>query len=76
MGRVVQRVLVISGAYEGLIDTIEENARAIAEVQDTSVFIFPEGVHDDLIREFGAGKGREGDDYKLIASWVAKTLEL
>jgi acetyl esterase/lipase len=77
MGRVARRVLVIAGEYEGLIDTIEESARAIAEeVQDTTVFVLPEGVHDDLIQEFGAGKGREGDDYRLIVPWVAKTLEL
>jgi acetyl esterase/lipase len=77
MGRMARRVLVIAGEYEGLIDTIEETARAIAEeVQDTTVFVFPEGVHDDLIQEFGAGKGQEGDDYRLIVPWVAKTLEL
>ena len=77
MGRVARRVLVISGEYEGLLDTIEETARAIAEeVEDTTVFVLPEGVHDDLIVAFGAGEGREGEDYRLIVSWVAKTLEL
>jgi hypothetical protein len=73
MGRVARRV---AGEYEGLIDTIEESARAIAEeVQDTMVFVLPEGVHDDVIQEFVAGKGGEGDDYRLIVSWVAKSLE-
>ena len=77
MDRVVRRVLVIAGEYEGLLDTIEETAHAIAEeVQDTTVFVLPEGVHDDLIQAFGAGEGPEGEDYKLIVSWVAKTLEL
>ena len=77
MGRVVRRVLVVAGEYEGLIDTIEETAHAIAEeVQDTTVFVLPGGVHDDLIQEFGAGDGREGDDYRLIVSWVKKTIEL
>ena len=77
MGRVARRVLVIAGEYEGLLDTIEETARAIAkEVQDTTVFVLPEGVHDDLIVAFGAGEGREGEDYRLIVSWAAKTLEL
>jgi acetyl esterase/lipase len=74
---VARRVLVIAGEYERLIDTIEETARAIAEeVQDTTVFVLPEGVHDDLIQEFGAGQGRKGDDYRLIVSWVEKSLEL
>jgi len=77
MGRIARRVLVIAGEYEGLLDTIEETARAIAEeVQDTTVFVLPEGVHDDVIQAFGAGEGREGEDYKLIVSWVAKSLEL
>ncbi|KAF8269037.1 alpha/beta-hydrolase [Lactarius quietus] len=77
MGRVARRVLVIAGEYEGLIDTIEETASVIAkEVRDTTVFVLPEGVHDDLIQAFGAGEGREGEDYKLIVSWAAKTLEL
>ena len=76
-GCVVRRVLVVAGEYEGLIDTIEETTHAIAEeVRETTVFVLPEGVHDDLIREFGAGEGREGDDYRLIVLWVARTLEL
>ena len=76
MGRVAGRVLVVSGEYEGLLDTIEETAKAIAEeVQDTTVFVLPGGVHDDLISAFGAGEGRDGEDYRLIVSWVEKTLE-
>jgi acetyl esterase/lipase len=76
MGRVAGRVLVVAGEYEGLLDTIEETAKAIAEeVQDTTVFVLPGGVHDDLISAFGAGEGREGEDYRLIVSWVAKTLD-
>ncbi|KAH9071479.1 alpha/beta-hydrolase [Lactarius deliciosus] len=77
LGRVVERVLVVAGEHEALLDPTEETARAIAgEVQDTTVFVLPGGVHDDLISAFGAGEGRDGEDYKLILSWVAKTLEL
>ncbi|KAI9457998.1 Alpha/Beta hydrolase protein [Lactarius psammicola] len=77
LASVARRVLVIAGEHEGLIDSIEATARGIAEeVQDTTVFILPGGVHDDLISAFGAGEGREGEDYRLIVSWVAKTLEL
>jgi len=76
MGRVAGRVLVVAGEYEGLLDTIEETVRAIAEeVQDTTMFVLPGGVHDDLIMAFGAGEGREGEDYRLIVSWVGKTFE-
>lgn len=76
MGSVAGSVLVVAGEYEGLLDTIEETARAIAEeVQDTTVFVLPGGVHDDFLSAFGAGEGREGEDYRLIVSWVEKTLE-
>lgn len=77
LGSVVARVLVVAGEYEALVDPIEATARAIAEgVQDTTVFVLPGGVHDDLISAFGAGEGREGEDYRLVVSWVAKTLVL
>jgi len=77
LGHVAARVLVIAGEHEALLDPIEATAKAIAEgVQDTTVFILPRGVHDDLISAFGAGEGREGEDYRLIVSWVEKTLEL
>ncbi|KAI9447590.1 alpha/beta-hydrolase [Lactarius indigo] len=77
LGRVAERVLVVAGEHEALLDPIEETARVIAEeVQDTMVFVLPRGVHDDLISAFGAGEGREGEDYRLVVSWVAKTLEL
>jgi len=51
------RVLVIGGEYEGLMDTIEETARAIArEMREATVFVSREGVHDDLILAFEAGE--------------------
>ncbi|KAI9447585.1 hypothetical protein H4582DRAFT_2137212 [Lactarius indigo] len=77
LGRVTEPVLVVAGEHEALLDRIEETARVIAEeVQDTTVFILPRGVHDDLISAFGVGEGREGEAYRLVVSWVAKTLEL
>jgi len=75
---VAARVLVVAGEHEGLLsllDLTEVTARAITEeVQDATVFILPGGVHGDLISAFGTGEGREGEDYRLIVSWVAKAL--
>ncbi|KAI9457986.1 hypothetical protein BJY52DRAFT_446856 [Lactarius psammicola] len=49
--------LMVAGEHEGLLDSIEAAARAVAEeTQVTTVFILPGGVHDDLILTFGAGE--------------------
>jgi acetyl esterase/lipase len=76
--RVFARVLVTGGEHEGLIDPIQASAVAIAEdgVSDTTVFVLPGGVHEDFIEAFGSGEGVEGDDYKLVVSWVSETLKL
>jgi len=65
------------GAVRALIDPIEATVEVIAkEVQDTTVFVLPGGMHDDLILAFGAGEGKEGEDYRVIVSWMANTLDL
>jgi len=77
LGRIFPRVLVTGGEHEGLIDPILTTAAAISEeVQDTTLFVLPGGVHEDLIEAFWLGEGGRGDDYKLIVSWVSKTLQL
>jgi hypothetical protein len=53
LGRIFPRVLVIGGETEELIDPILTTAAAISEeVQDTTVFVSPGGVHEDLIEAF------------------------
>jgi hypothetical protein len=70
-------VLVTGGEHEGPIDPILTTAAAISEeVQDTTVFVLPGGVHEDFIEAFWSGEGGRGDDYKLVVSWVSKTLKL
>jgi acetyl esterase/lipase len=77
LGRIFPRVLVTGGEHEGLIDPILTTAAAISEeVQDTTVFVLPGGVHEDLIDAFWLGEGGRGDDYKIVVSWVSKTLQL
>ena len=76
-GRVFPRVLVTAGEHEALIDQIHPTAAVIAEeVKDTTVFVLPGGVHEDLIEAFGSGEGGRGDDYKLVVSWLSTTLNL
>jgi acetyl esterase/lipase len=76
-GRVFSRVLVTAGEHEMPIDQIQAIAAVITEEeQDTSVFVLPGGVHDDFIDAFASGEGGRGDDYKLVVSWVSKTLNL
>lgn len=77
LGRIFPRVLVTGGEHEGLIDPILTTAAAISEeVQDTTVFVLPGGVHEDLIVAFGSGEGGRGADYNAVVSWVSKTLKL
>jgi acetyl esterase/lipase len=77
LGRVFPRVLITAGEYEGSIDQIEKTAAAIAEeVQDTTVFVLPGGVHEDFIDAFATGEGGRGDDYKLVVSWLSTNLKL
>jgi len=58
LGRIFPRVLVTGGEHEGLIDPILTTAAAISEeVQDTTVFVLPGGVHEDLIRRVKVGEG-------------------
>ena len=76
-GRVFPRVLVTAGEYEMPLDQIQASAAAISEeVQDTTVFVLPGGVHEDFIDAFASGEGGRGDDYKLVVSWLSKTLGL
>jgi acetyl esterase/lipase len=77
LGRVFPRVLITAGEFEGCVDHIEKTAAAIAgEVQDTTVFVMPGGVHEDFIDAFATGEGDRGDDYKLVVSWVSASLKL
>jgi acetyl esterase/lipase len=77
LGSVFSRVLVTGGEHEGPIDPILTTAAAISEeVRDTTMFVLPGGVHDDLIEAFSSGEGGRGDDYKLLASWASKTFNL
>jgi acetyl esterase/lipase len=77
LGRVFPRVLITAGEYEGSVDQIEKTAAAIAEeVNDTTVFVLPGGVHEDFIDAFASGEGGRGDDYKLVVSWLSASLKL
>ncbi|KAI0265803.1 Alpha/Beta hydrolase protein [Gloeopeniophorella convolvens] len=77
LDRVFGRVLVTAGEHEGPIDHIQELSTTIsAHVKDTTVFVLPGGVHEDLIVGFGVGEGQDGDDYKLAVSWISETLKL
>jgi hypothetical protein len=52
-------------------------AAVIAEqVQDTTVFILPGGVHEDFIDAYASGEGERGDDYKIVVSWLSASLKL
>ena len=76
-GGVFSRVLVTAGEHEMPIDQIQASAAVIAEeVQDTTMFVLPGGVHDDFIDAFASGEGGRGDDYKLVVSWLSKILNL
>jgi len=75
--RVFLQVLVTAGEYEMPLDHIEVSAAAISEeVQDTTVFVLPGGVHKDFMNAFASGEGGRGDDYKLVVSWLSETLNL
>jgi len=77
LGRVFPRVLVTAGEHKMPLDQIQACATAISkEVQDTTVFVLPGGVHEDFIDAFASGEGGRGDDYKLVVSWLSKTLGL
>jgi acetyl esterase/lipase len=77
LGRVFPHVLVTAGEYEMPLDQIQSCATAISEeVQDTTVFVLPGGVHEDFIDAFAAGEGGRGDDYKRVVSWLSKALNL
>jgi acetyl esterase/lipase len=77
LGRVFPRVLITAGEHEGLVDQIQRMAAVIAEqVQDTTVFILPGGVHEDFIDAYASGEGERGDDYKIVVSWLSASLKL
>jgi acetyl esterase/lipase len=77
LGRISSRVLVTGGEHEGFIDPILNTAAVISEeVQDTTVFVLPGGVHEDLIEAFSSGEGGRGADYNAVVLWVSKTLKL
>jgi acetyl esterase/lipase len=77
LGRVFPRILITAGEHEGLIDQIRPASEAISEeVRDTTVFVLPGGMHGDFIEAFSSGEGERGDDYKLVVSWLLKTLKL
>jgi len=77
LGRVFPRVLITAGEHEGLVDQIQRMAAVIAEqVQDTTVFILPGGVHEDFIDAYASGEGERGDDYKVVVSWLSASLRL
>jgi hypothetical protein len=46
------------------------------EVKDTTVFVLPGGVHENLIEAFASGEGERGDDYKLVVLWLSASLKL
>jgi acetyl esterase/lipase len=77
LGRVFPRVLITAGEYEGIVDPIQRTGAAIAEeVEDTTVFVLPGGVHVDFVEAFASGEGESGDDYKLVVSWLSASLKL
>jgi acetyl esterase/lipase len=77
LGRVFPRVLITAGEYECIVDSIQRTGAVVAEeVKDTKVFVLPGGVHDDFIEAFASGEGGEGDDYKLVVSWLSASLKL
>ena len=77
LGRVFPRVLITAGEYEVMVDQIQRMAAVIAEqVQDTTTFVLPGGVHEDFIDAFPSGEGESGDDYKIVVSWVSASLKL
>ena len=54
-------MLITAGEYECIVDQIQKTRAAIAEeVKDTTVFVLPGGVHEDLIEAFASGRVREG----------------
>ena len=77
LGRVFPRVLVTAGEHETPLDHIQACAAAISEeVRDTTVFVLPEGVHEDFMNPFASGEGGRGDGYKLVVLWLSETLDL
>jgi acetyl esterase/lipase len=77
LGRVFPRVLITAGEHEGIVDPIQKTGAEIAEeVEDTTVFVLPGGVHEDFIDAFAVGEGESGDDYKLVVSWLSASLKL
>jgi len=77
LGRVFPRVLVTAGEHKVPTGHIQACAAAISEeVRDTTVFVLPEGVHENFMNAFASGEGGRGDDYKLVVSWLLETLDL
>jgi hypothetical protein len=70
-------VLITAGEYECIVDQIQKTGAVIAEeVKDTTVFVLPAGVHEDLIEAFASREGERGDNYKLVVSWLSASLKL
>ena len=77
LGRVFPRVLITAEEYGGIVDPMQRfGAEIVEEVKDTTMFVFPGGVHEDFIDAFASGKGERGDDYKFVVSWLSASLKL
>ncbi|THH12488.1 hypothetical protein EW146_g7648 [Bondarzewia mesenterica] len=74
LDKVVSRILNTAGEVECLRDTILKFGETLKKhVKDTTIVVEKNGVHEDVLRDFGVGQGGKSDAYHLYIAWLSET---
>ena len=70
------RILSTARGVECLRDPILAFGETLQKhVKDTTVVLERNGVHEDVLRDFGVGQGEESEAYKLDIEWLSETFK-
>ena len=73
---VFPRILSTAGGVECLRDPILAFGETLRKhVKDTTVVLEKNGVHEDVLRDFGVGQGEKSEAYKLDIEWLSDTFK-
>ena len=76
LDKVFPRILSTAGSAECLRDPILAFGETLKKhVEDTTVVLEKNGVHEDVLRDFGVGQGEKSDAYKLDIEWLSDTFK-
>ncbi|THH12492.1 hypothetical protein EW146_g7644 [Bondarzewia mesenterica] len=73
---VFSRIMNTAGEVECLRDPIVQLGETLKNhVKDTTTVVEKNGVHEDVLKDFGVGRGEKSDAYKLDINWLCETFK-